>query len=116
MTGSVDSSRSAPHSVGAAPGGSTDKGDYDGGDDGDGRKRQCSVSLPRLRPTLASGEAEDCRRSGDGRREAEPEDDERNDGKDPDDQAAESGPRYARNDAPEQDDRDGIVIALAMRK
>ena len=50
--------------------GSTDRGDYDGRDNGNGRKCERSGSLPHFRPTLASGEAEDGRRSGEGSWEA----------------------------------------------
>ena len=96
--------------------GSTDKGDYDGGDDGDGRKRQCSGSLPHFRPTLASGEAEDGRRPGEGSWEAEPENDERNDGEDPDDQAASPGRVMRGTITQKRTTATAIVIALAMRK
>ena len=96
--------------------GSADNREYDGGDNGYGCERQRSGSLPRFGAALASGETEDGRRSREGTREAEPEDNERNDGEDPDDQATESRPRYARDDPQNSRTAATTTMALATRK
>lgn len=120
--------RHLPRLVDGADVGSAEKsGDY-GEYNGNRREYKGDGALSRLRSGVAGGEPQDGGCPREGRREAEPEDDERNDGEDPNDEAAQAGSFHTRDDAPEEDnsghDRDrardekiprGIVVVSAVR-